>query len=47
MTRFEALLEAGGLALWLPPWATDDPAKDTRFLAAVRARREEIGRAHV
>ena len=42
MTRFEALLEAGVLTMWLPPWATDDPAQDTRFLAAVRARRDAL-----
>lgn len=42
MTRFEALLEAGVLTMWLPPWATDDPAQDTRFLATVRARRDAL-----
>ncbi len=29
MTQFEALLEAGVLTMWLPPWAADDPAQDT------------------
>lgn len=42
MTQFEALLEAGVLTMWLPPWATDDPARDTRFLATVRARRDAL-----
>lgn len=38
MKPYEALIQAGGLILWLPPSDKDDPAKDTPFLAAVRSR---------
>lgn len=40
--KVDALFEMGGLGLWLPPWATDDPSKDTPFLAAVRKRRDTL-----
>lgn len=42
MRPFDALIEAGGLILWLPPSNIDDPAKDTPFLAALRARRDAL-----
>jgi len=42
MQKIDALFEMDGLDLWLPPWATDDPSKDTPFLAAVRKRRDEL-----
>lgn len=42
MRPFEALIEAGGLILWLPPSNVDDPKKDTPFLAALRARRDAL-----
>lgn len=42
MERYEALIQAGGMILWLPPSDKDDPAKDTPFLAALRARRDAL-----
>ncbi|MFA7097235.1 MAG: hypothetical protein WC383_12260 [Gammaproteobacteria bacterium] len=42
MQKVDALFEMGGLEMWLPPRAGDDPAKDTRFLAAVRSRRDAL-----